>query len=49
MIPYRKTKNRPTKDDLDQETIQILFKANALDIKLYEFAQNNFDKQFMNV
>lgn len=49
MIPYRKTKNRPTKDDLDQETIQILLKANALDIKLYEFAQNNFDKQFMNV
>lgn len=49
MIPYRKTQNRPKKADLDQETIQVLLKANALDIKLYELAQNNFDKQFMNV
>ncbi|MEQ9372279.1 MAG: sulfotransferase family 2 domain-containing protein [Coleofasciculus chthonoplastes F3-SA18-01] len=49
MIPYRKTRNRPTKDDLDQETIQVLLKANVLDMKLYEFALNNFNKQFMNV
>ncbi len=49
MNPYRKTQNRPTKSDLDQETIEILLKTQYLDLKLYDFALNNFDKQFMNV
>lgn len=49
MTPYRKTQNRPTKADLDQETIQFLIRTQSLDIKLYEFALKHFDKQFMNV
>ena len=49
MSPYRKTKNRPAQADLDQETIEILIKTQSLDIKLYKFALNNFDKQFTKV
>ena len=43
---HKKTEKRLRVEDLDDETLQALRECNALDTKLYEFAQAQFDKMF---
>ena len=44
--PQKKAKSRVDVCDLDNETLHTIKNAHLLDIRLYDFALNNFSKQF---
>lgn len=52
-IDYNKkvnvTKNRPTKEELSKEVIDIIEEKNKLDIQLYDHAKKNLQKKIQNL